>query len=801
MEYIEFLGVSGTKSTSHGTTCLKVSKHCVIDAGNLIQGMGIHIYDIEHIFLTHSHLDHVIDIPFIADLFVIRQTAPLKIYGLKNTLEDLRQFIFNQRVWPDFEKINLAHNDHKTIQFIEINPNEPYKVDGILLTPFKTNHTDGSCGYMIEHDMHGFLFTSDTYKCKKIWEMMDAHPHIHSLIVDVSFPSRYEKIAHDSKHLTPKILSEELMQCKRQDFRIFPMHMKPLLEHSIKDELKSFGILDRGGHVLESFECLPYDPTGKAPSFFRQGGHSVISQIISIGAALSSEKNIDTLLEMIISQTKLLTHADGGTLYLYNDKNKQLEFKVIQNDSMGIKMGGTSGKIEWEPLNLYDAQGNKNIHMVAVVCALDQITVNIPDVYKSTQYDFSGTIAFDKKTGYRSESMLVLPLKDHEDNLIAVLQLINKKEGDGTIIAFDHHDEEIVVSLGSQAAVALTKQKLINDLELLLESFLNTINVAIEEKSPYTSGHIDRMVDLSLTLARAITEDEEYFPHISYNEDQMKELKFSALMHDIGKIVIPEYVIDKSTKLETIYDRIESVKLKFELLKRDAYTEYLIKKSSTDNASEINRIDADYQEIISALDSELEFLCEINEGAEFISNEKIERVRQIALRTIVLNGVEQPILNEDELENLCVQKGTLTDHQRQIINNHASVSVRMLNQLPFPRKLERIAEIAGGHHEKINGKGYPLGLKGDELSFEARILAIADIFEALSASDRPYKKAKKLSEVMKILYFMAKDGDIDLDIVRFFYESGLYLRYAKETLKVENIDEVTLNFTNLQISK
>lgn len=260
MEYIEFLGINGTKTASHGTTCLRVSKHCVIDAGNLIQGMGAHIYDIEHIFLTHSHLDHIIDVPFIADLFVNNKDIPLKIYGLKHTLDDLRRFIFNNRIWPDFETIKLVKNHDKTIQFVEIHPDKSYQVDGIVLTPFKTNHTDGSCGYVIEHDAHAILFTSDTYKCKKIWEIMDKNPHIHSLIVDVSFPSRYEQIAQDSKHLTPKILSEELMHCKRRDFRIFPMHLKPLHENIIIDELTSYGILDRGGHILESFERLPFEP-------------------------------------------------------------------------------------------------------------------------------------------------------------------------------------------------------------------------------------------------------------------------------------------------------------------------------------------------------------------------------------------------------------------------------------------------------------------------------------------------------------------------------------------------------------
>ena len=798
MNYIEFLGTSGSKATSQATTCLKVSKHCVIDAGNIIAGMGTHVYDIEHIFLTHSHFDHIIDIPFLADLFVIKKEVPLKIYGLKETLSNLRQFIFNQHIWPNFEEINLLHSDDLTVKFIEIHPNQCYEIDGITLTPFKTNHTNGSCGYIIEQNKHAVLFTSDTYKCKEIWDLLDANAHIHSLVIDVSFPSSYEQLAHDSKHLTPKILAEELSNCKRKDFRIFPIHLKPTLESTIKYELKEFGIFERGGHVLEGFECLPYDPANNPPMLFRHGGHSITSQIIAIVTALTAEKNIDKLLEMIIIQTKLLTHADAGTLYLYNSKKKQLEFKVIQNDSLKIEKTIITESSDWKTLPLYDSVGQENRSLVATVCALEEMIINIEDVYESTEYDFTGTVLFDKAKNYRSQSMLVLPLKDHDDNLIAVLQLINKQEGDGTIIPFTFDDEEIAVSLGSQAAVALTKQRLINDLELLLESFLTTINVAIEEKSPYTAGHIDKMVDLSLVLAREISIDKEYFPNITYNDDQLKEIKFAALMHDIGKITTPEHVIDKSTKLETIYDRIHSVELRFEILKRDAYIQYLEAKSAVSDPDLLQDIEVKYNENLQQLDEEIDFLKTANIGGEYFSDENIERVRSIAQRTIRLNGADGALLTENELENLTVQKGTLTHDQRMIINNHAHVSLRMLEQLPFPRKLERVAEIACGHHEKINGGGYPLGLKGDELSFEARILAIADIFEALSASDRPYKKAKKLSEAMKILFFMAKDGEIDIDIIRFFYESGLYLRYAKTTLLPENIDEVILNFNTVK---
>lgn len=784
MDTIDFLGTSGTRTPTQGTTCLRVSKHTLIDAGNVIDSLKDEIFLIENIFLTHCHLDHIVDIPFLADLFVTKQHKPLKIYALKETLDALRDHILNNNIWPNFEEIQLIEHPAQTIELIEIKAGTPYFMDDITLTPFKTNHTNGSCGYMIEKDRFAFLFTSDTYRSPVIWELLEKHPHIHSLIIDVSFPSSYEQLAFDSKHLTPKLLADEFNSSPRKDIIIYPIHVKPMFETIIKKELETLGIFDLGGFILKSGDCLPYNP--HVPPYFKpQHDYSIVSQMASIGTALSAEKNIDSLLEKIITHAKMLTNADAGTLYLYNPQTNQLDFKVVQNDTLNIQMGGTAGEIEWDPIDLLNDHGELNQHMVAAVCALNKENIiNIPNIRASKLYDFKGTIDFDQRTGYFSVSTLVVPLKDYEDNLIGVFQLINKKDSNSEIISFDLSDEELARSLASQASVAINKQLLINDLELLLESFLNTINVAIEEKSPYTAGHIDRMVHLSLTLAKAIHTDKEHFTHIHYNDDQFKEIKLAALMHDIGKITTPEHIIDKSTKLETIYDRIEAVKLKFEILKRDAKISFLEQKISEN----------DYLKMVEVLDQEYIFLSEANQGAEFFSNEKIERIHSIAKRSILLNHNREEILNSDEIDNLCVQKGTLTNTQREIINNHAAVSLRMLSQLPFPKKFTRVAEIACGHHEKINGKGYPLGLKGDELSFEARILAIADIFEALSASDRPYKKAKKLSEVMKILYSMAKEDDIDRDILRFFYESGLYLKYAYEVLPPENIDSLEFEF-------
>lgn len=481
MNYIEFLGISGTKTVSEGTTCLRVSKTCVIDAGNLIEGTAEGLFLIEHIFLTHAHLDHIVDIAFMADLFVTQKRTPLKIYGLRETLNNLRDFIFNHQIWPNFEEINLLKNDAKTIEFVEIFPGQHYYIDQIILTPFKTNHTDGSCGYLIEQGENGILFTSDTYRCNEIWEMIDNNPHIHSLIVDVSFPSSYEKLAFDSKHMTPKILAEELRLCKRKDFKIFPMHLKSLFETTIRAELSELGIFKRGGHILESYEFLPYNPLDIIESCKRNAYNSIISKITSITTALSAHKNIDALSENILIYARQLTHADGGSLYLYNVSQSQLEFKIVQNDSMKIQMGGSHGEIAWGPIALYNSDMSKNDRMVAAVCAHKKIVINIPNVYESKMYDSSGTFEFDSRIGYSSRSMLVLPLKDNDENLIGILQLINKTDKHGNIIAFDYIDEEISLSLASQAAIVFSKQQLINDLELTLESFINKINDDVKD--------------------------------------------------------------------------------------------------------------------------------------------------------------------------------------------------------------------------------------------------------------------------------------------------------------------------------
>ncbi len=780
MDYIRILGSSGTKTAEAGMTSVQISPSAVIDAGNIIEGMGDRIGDIEHIFLTHSHMDHIQDIPFILDLLYERQEKTLNVYGLPETIEIVETMIFNDKIFPDFSQIKLLRSNNNALTFHKIDMNFRCTIDSVEIKPFPTSHTVPSCGYIIKRGEYSIMFTSDTGPNREMWEILNRDKNITALITEVSFPNECEKLAMTSKHYTPSLLARDLNELKRDDMRIFLMHLKPLYRDRIVSELEELGITENGG-VLSDGSVVgfqPKSPFGRIPTLTER-----FDKLLKTAIALSTEHDYDKLNKLVLDTAVSLTSSDGGTLYLYNEESKSLKFEVLKSISMNIELGGTKGKVDWPPISLYDSKGNENHSLVAAHCALSKKLINIEDVYKSDGiFDFKNTKEYDKRSGYRSKSMLVVPLTDHENNLIGVIQLLNKTNPFGKTIAFDKNDEKVLTALGSQAAVSINNQKLISDLETLFESFLDTINLALDEKSPYTAGHIGRMVEISMMLATAISKDERYFPDIHYNSDDLKTIKLAAMMHDIGKITTPMAIMDKATKLQTIFDRIELIKTRFELYAcENECREYNINKSDINSCK--------------TLEDDINFLEVSNKGGEYFDDSKIERIHKIATRKLQIGDKETNLLTPDEVKNLSIRKGTLTDEERDIINNHAAVSLKMLNSIKFPKKYSRVPEIAGSHHEKINGKGYPRGLKGDEISFEARILAVADIFEALTASDRPYKPSKKLSESMKILWFMAKDEDIDRRICRFFYESGLYREYAKKHLPPQNLDEVNLDFS------
>ncbi|RKY50183.1 MAG: phosphohydrolase [Candidatus Neomarinimicrobiota bacterium] len=519
-----------------------------------------------------------------------------------------------------------------------------------------------------------------------------------------------------------------------------------------------------------------------------------VNVFVSVGTSLSTEKNQDVLLENIVTYAKKLTGADAATLYMMSEDEKKLRFSIVHTDSMNIRMGGTSGNpIDWYPVKLYNEDGSPYLEMVAAYVALKKETLNFEDVYDVKDFNFTGTRQFDRKTGYRTQSMLALPMLNHVNEVIGVLQLINAKDESGNTIAFCPEFQALTEALASQAAVAITENRLINGLEELLNSIIRVIASAIDEKSKYTSGHIERVAKLAVYLAQQISESRDgVYKDVRYSDEKIEEIRFAGLLHDIGKITTPEYVVDKSTKLETIYDRIRTIFLRFELLKKDREIEMWKALAGTpqDDSSRAERenLMKELEEEIRKISEDYAFIQRMNTGGEFLKPEYKNRICDIARYTVTIDGKSTPILTDDEILNLHVSKGTLTEEERQIINNHAVVTDKMLSQLPFPKKLKNVPEYAANHHERMDGSGYPKGLKAEDLELPARIMAMADIFEALTAPDRPYKKGKTLSEAMKIMEFMVKDYHIDPDLFAFFKEAKVYRWYAEKFMNPEQID-------------
>ena len=528
-----------------------------------------------------------------------------------------------------------------------------------------------------------------------------------------------------------------------------------------------------------------------------------IQNLAHIGLALSKERDMDKLLEMILLEAKRIANSDGGTLYMMTD-DQRLKFEIIMTDCLSFHMGGTSGEdIPFYPVKLYTDEGEENKSMIAAYVALTGETVNLPDAYKAKGFDFSGTKMFDEKTGYRSKSFLTVPLKNHEDEIIGVLQLLNAQTQKAKkIISFGADVQQMVEALASQAAVAITNKNLIRDLEALFESFIKLIASAIDAKSPYTGGHCARVPEITIMLAEAVASTKDGpFADIIFSEKEMYELKIAAWLHDCGKVATPEFVVDKSTKLETIYDRVNEVETRFSVIKRDEEIKRLKKElqiekdkslSSKEKVEKTDQLKKAYRSKIRKLKSDLDFVKESNIGGEFMSGDKKERVHEIANYKWKPNGKMENFLSENEVYNLTIPRGTLTAEERKVINDHIVVTIKMLEELPYPKHLQNVPEFAGGHHETLDGTGYPKGLIKDEMSVQARIMAIADIFEALTARDRPYKKGKTLSQAMRILGFMKNDAHIDADLFEIFVKEKIYMKYAEGFLDPEQIDEVKM---------
>ncbi len=570
-----------------------------------------------------------------------------------------------------------------------------------------------------------------------------------------------------------------------------------------------------------------------------------LERIIELGIRISAERDTLHLMETILLAAKELTNADGGTLYLRTE-DEQLKFQIIHNDTLKIAWNATTGgESDFPPVPLHRADGSKNLNNVVSYAVHQQRTINIEDAYAADQFDFSGMRAFDERSGYHSKSFLTVPLKPRGGEIIGAFQLVNARApGAQDIVAFSHDTQRYVEALAAQAATTLQNRILEDQQEQLMESLIELIAGAIDSKSPYTGGHCERVPQLAIMLAEAASEaNDGVFADFKFGtEDEWREFRIGAWLHDCGKVTTPEFVIDKATKLETIHNRLHEIRTRFEVLLRDAEIAKLQQQLA---GRPLEEATGEFEAEKARLVADFAFIAECNVGGEAMAPERILRLKEISKRNWVRHfddriglshgelsrlaavppqalpaiepliadkpeqvvardrkekvfdprygfamDVPKNLFNFGEIYNLSVNRGTLTAEERYKINEHMVQTVVMLDQLPFPRNMRRVPEYASTHHETLIGTGYPRRLTGSQMSVPSRIMAIADIFEALTAADRPYKKGKTLSESIHILSRFRDDQHIDPDLFRLFLTSGVYLKYAKEFLAPHQIDEV-----------
>ncbi len=505
-----------------------------------------------------------------------------------------------------------------------------------------------------------------------------------------------------------------------------------------------------------------------------------IKRLTRVGIALSATKNIDDFFKLILDEAMFFTNADAGTVYTVSEDQRFLDFRIVCTKSKKLLLGLADTE-KWPAVPLYNDDGIKRTKNFVSFVYHEGIAHKIDNVYKQNKFDASGTKKYDRLNNYRSISMAAIPLKNHENDVLGIIQLINALDNEGNIVPFHKRNIVFLDSLASQAAIALSNKKLIENLELLLYQFIKSIAKAIDRKSKTTGGHITRVANLSEMLIQKVQEDKTIYKDVHFSNFDIQELILAGWMHDIGKITTPVYIMDKSRKLETITDRIHLVKTRMNLvsaiLERDRMK---ADKTEIDKLEQLQKKIAEYKN----------FIEKCNVSSEFLQDDDIHKLEEIFTFNYSSNGKNYYLITEEEFKNLCIRKGTLLPEEMIKMHEHASVTLEMLQELTFPKKFRNVPLYASSHHEKLNGKGYPSQLQEDDLPLQARIIAVADIFEALTDSDRPYKTDKKLSETFKILAFMAKDRDIDPDLLTLFIDSGLYKEYADIYLKPHQIDEV-----------
>ena len=490
-----------------------------------------------------------------------------------------------------------------------------------------------------------------------------------------------------------------------------------------------------------------------------------LREIVDIGIALTTEKNKNRLLEMILKKAMEISNCDAGTLYLYTEEG--LEFKIMKTLSQGVSKGENGEKIDLPPVPLKEEN-------VCAYSAIHNELINIADVYHSERFDFSGPKKYDAITGYRTRSMIVIPMADAEGELVGVLQLMNSKDRDGNVIPFTEDAEFVLRSMGSQAAVSVSNMKYMEEIKKQLHSFVSAFATAVDERTPYNGSHTRKVAVYAVILADYVNKMyeqgkcDEFF-----DENRKDQLHLSAALHDIGKMIIPLSVMNKATRLDGGLVKIEE---RFKLLKAYYEIDFLKGKITKEL----------FDEKIQYLNDSLAFITEID-NAGFMPDEKIARVEEIAANVYENEeGTKLSYLTEVERDCLSIRRGTLTQEEREIMESHVVMTHKILNKVHFSKNYSKVNFFASTHHEALNGTGYPNHLTAEDLEMESRILAVVDVFDALTCTDRPYKKPMPKERAFAILHDMAnKEGKLEDRLVT-------WLEEAMEEIDMDKIDDMNV---------
>jgi HD-GYP domain-containing protein (c-di-GMP phosphodiesterase class II) len=660
----------------------------------------------------------------------------------------------------------------------------------------------------MQHQMTPLIYLSEAFDpvIATVTERLNSH-------FDLRYLSKYEELS--------KILSDfpnSIVLCDEKNVDRIANQLKSNKENIFDDQLSLIVISNDAAAILNklnngnppffiNFLQLPLDATQTALALINARKHLLnqnevyqlkqklqsqnqeLRQLNEIGIALSAERDPEALLDMILNKSREITNSDAGSLYLVEIKddveedaknyfaNKQLRFKLAQNDSVKISFKESVMPIEKKS--------------VAGYVALTNNFLNISDVYTlSADSQFSHNRSFDDSTGYRTKSMLVIPMKNHKDEIIGVLQLINRKKKwdarlsstadiDLQVIPFDTKCVDLASSLASQAAISIENNRLYEDIKELFEGFIRASVLAIEQRDPTTFGHSERVATLTTAIAEKVDSiDSGIFQNIKFSREQVQQIKYAALLHDFGKIGVREDVLVKAKKL--FPHELDAVKNRFQILKKATQLDYTQEKINTllqvDKKIALVQIslwDQKAQEKIADLDRYLQLIYALNEPS-VMKRDDIQLLEQISEIVFEENGRPERLLKSREIEALSIPKGSLSQEERIEIESHVKHTFNFLSKIPWTSELKRVPQIAHAHHEKLDGSGYPLGLNNEQIPIESKMMAIADIYDALTAWDRPYKRAVPVEKALQILQWEVNDGKIDRDLFQIFLDAKIY---------------------------